>query len=123
MYDFASLGPHSEISAVAERSPASLLVLWRTLQPRRAAPTQVNNKVDMTFSEYDRAFQTEVREWLVRTGRDIRERQQRDVNSRLSREDHDHMAKALAAKGWAAPTGPRTRWRGIHPNPKLHLGP
>ncbi len=74
---------------------------------RRAAPTQVNNNVDMTFSEDDRAFQKEVRAWLDENwSSDIRERQQRDINSRLSREDTITWQKRLAAKGWAAPNWP-----------------
>ena len=63
--------------------------------------------MDMKFSEEDRAFQREVRSWLDEAwSSDIRERQQRDVNSRLTREDTVVWQKRLAEKGWAAPNWP-----------------
>jgi len=63
--------------------------------------------MDMKFSEEDRAFQREVRSWLDEAwSSDIRERQRRDVNSRLTREDTVVWQKRLAEKGWAAPNWP-----------------
>ena len=64
--------------------------------------------MDVAFSESDRAFQQEVREWLADAWPpEMREKQGRSASSRLTREDTIAWQKRLAEKGWAATNWPR----------------
>ncbi len=63
--------------------------------------------MDLTFSDADRKFQQEVRDWLATSWpEEARKRQARSALGRLSKEDHVRWQKALAAKGWAAVNWP-----------------
>lgn len=63
--------------------------------------------MNFEFSEADRAFQTEVREWLdVNWPSELRERQKVSALRKLTKEDHVEWQQKLAAKGWAAPNWP-----------------
>jgi alkylation response protein AidB-like acyl-CoA dehydrogenase len=64
--------------------------------------------VDLSFSDADRKFQQEVRDWLATSWpEELRRRQNRSAMQRLSKEDHVRWQKALAAKGWAAVDWPQ----------------
>ncbi len=64
--------------------------------------------MDLSFSDSDRKFQQDVREWLATAWPDdVRRRQSRSAMQRLSKDDHVRWQKALAAKGWAAVDWPR----------------
>ena len=64
--------------------------------------------MDLSFSDADRKFQQEVRDWLATAWpEEVRKRQARSALSRLSKEDHVRWQKALAAKGWAAVDWPK----------------
>ncbi len=64
--------------------------------------------MDLNFSEEDRAFQQDVREWLeINWPEEERERAARSAMRRMSKEDHVRWQKALAAKGWATPNWPK----------------
>ncbi len=64
--------------------------------------------VDLSFTDADRTFQREVRNWLATAWpKDLRQRQARSALGRLSKDDHVRWQKALAAKGWAAVNWPK----------------
>jgi len=59
--------------------------------------------VDFAFSEDDRQFQAEVREWLQQAWpEEMRERQARSALEKLSKDDIVRWQQKLAEKGWAA---------------------
>jgi len=63
--------------------------------------------LDLTFSEADREFQQEVRTWLEEAWpKEMRDKQARSAQGRLSKEDLVAWQKRLAAKGWAAVNWP-----------------
>jgi len=63
--------------------------------------------VDFSFSEEDRSFQREVREWLDQAWpREMRERRATSALEKLSKDDIVRWQKQLAEKGWAAPDWP-----------------
>jgi len=65
-------------------------------------------RVDLSFTDDDRRFQQQVREWLATAWpEEARKRQARSALGRLSKEDHVRWQKALAAKGWAAVDWPK----------------
>jgi alkylation response protein AidB-like acyl-CoA dehydrogenase len=64
--------------------------------------------VDLSFSDADRKFQQEVRDWLATAWpQEARKRQARSALGRLTKEDHVRWQKALAARGWAAVDWPK----------------
>jgi len=64
--------------------------------------------VNFSFTEEDRRFQEEVRQWLSTAWpEEVRTRQARSALGRLSKEDHVRWQKALHSKGWAATHWPR----------------
>jgi alkylation response protein AidB-like acyl-CoA dehydrogenase len=63
--------------------------------------------VNLAFSNEDRLFQAEVREWLESAWPiEMREKQSRSALQKLSRDDLVAWQKRLAAKGWAAVNWP-----------------
>jgi len=63
--------------------------------------------VHLTFTEEDRNFQHEAREWLETAWpEEMRERQRRSALGKLSKDDLVSWQKKLAAKGWAATNWP-----------------
>ena len=63
--------------------------------------------MDFSFSDEDRAFQGEVREWLdVAWPKDVRRRQAKSALGRVSKDQQSRWQQALAKKGWAAPNWP-----------------
>jgi len=63
--------------------------------------------VDLSFSDTDREFQSEVRAWLDEAWpQEMRDKQSRSAMGRLSKEDTIAWQKRLAAKGWAATNWP-----------------
>ncbi len=63
--------------------------------------------MDLTFSDADRAFQQEVREWLVQAWpQELRDKQARSALGKLSKDDLVGWQKRLAEKGWAATNWP-----------------
>ena len=63
--------------------------------------------MDFSFSDEDRAFQGEVREWLdVAWPKDVRRRQAKSALGRVSKGQQSRWQQALAKKGWAAPNWP-----------------
>jgi alkylation response protein AidB-like acyl-CoA dehydrogenase len=63
--------------------------------------------MNLEFSEADRAFQHEVREWLESAWPlELRERQARSALGKISKEDIVRWQKRLAEKGWAAVNWP-----------------
>ena len=71
--------------------------------------------MDLTFSDEDRAFQQEVREWLATAWpQEMRDKQRHSAAGRLSKEDHVRWQKALAERGWAA-----TNWPAEHGGAKF----
>jgi len=64
--------------------------------------------LDLSFTDDDRRFQRDVRDWLATAWpAEARERQARSALGRLTKEDHVRWQKALAAKGWAAVDWPK----------------
>jgi alkylation response protein AidB-like acyl-CoA dehydrogenase len=64
--------------------------------------------VDLSFSDADRKFQQEVRDWLATAWpEEARKRQARSALGRLTKDDHVRWQKALAARGWAAVDWPK----------------
>ncbi len=64
--------------------------------------------MDLSFSEADRRFQSELRDWLATAWpEEVRRRQARSALGKLTKEDHVRWQKALAAKGWAAVNWPK----------------
>jgi alkylation response protein AidB-like acyl-CoA dehydrogenase len=73
-----------------------------------AASPQPEYSVDLTFSEQDRAFQQEVRQWLATAWpEEMRRKQHRSALGKLAKDDMVRWQKALAAKGWAAVNWPK----------------
>jgi alkylation response protein AidB-like acyl-CoA dehydrogenase len=63
--------------------------------------------MNLEFSDADRRFQQEVREWLKTAWpQELRERQARSALGKLSKEDLVRWQKRLAEKGWAAVNWP-----------------
>ena len=63
--------------------------------------------MDISFTEEDRAFQKEVRDWLdVNWPEEIRQKQSKSALGRLSKDDLVGWQKRLAEKGWAATNWP-----------------
>lgn len=63
--------------------------------------------MDLSFSEEDRKFQQEVREWLETAWpKEMREKQARSALGKLSKDDIVAWQKRLYEKGWAAPNWP-----------------
>ena len=63
--------------------------------------------MDITFSEADRTFQEEVRTWLASAWpQEMRDKQARSAQGRISKEDIVAWQKRLAEKGWAATNWP-----------------
>ncbi|MEM7100795.1 MAG: acyl-CoA dehydrogenase family protein [Pseudomonadota bacterium] len=66
--------------------------------------------MDISFSDTDRAFQADVRNWLEEAWpAEVREKQAKSAVGRLSKEDLVAWQKRLAEKGWAA-----TNWPAEH---------
>ena len=64
--------------------------------------------MDLTFSEQDRAFQQEVRDWLSQAWpQEMRDKQARSALGKLSKEDLVGWQKRLAEKGWAGANWPK----------------
>ncbi len=64
--------------------------------------------MDFSFNAEDRAFQSEVREWLESAWpHDVRERQKKSALARVSKDEQVRWQQALAEKGWAATNWPR----------------
>ena len=64
--------------------------------------------MDLTFSEQDRAFQQEVRDWLSQAWpQEMRDKQARSALGKLSKEDLIVWQKRLAEKGWAGANWPK----------------
>ncbi len=63
--------------------------------------------MDFSFSEEDRAFQGQVREWLAQAWpEEVRLRKAKTATGRVWREEQIRWQQALAEKGWAAPNWP-----------------
>ena len=63
--------------------------------------------MDISFSEADRQFQTEVRAWLDEAWpQEMRDKQSRSAVGRLAKDDLVSWQKRLAEKGWAATNWP-----------------
>ncbi len=64
--------------------------------------------MDLSFSEEDRKFQQEVREWLETAWpQEMRDKQARSALGKLSKDDLVAWQKRLAEKGWAAVNWPK----------------
>jgi len=64
--------------------------------------------LDLTFSDDDRKFQSEVRAWLDDAWPEAsRKRQNRSALGRISKEEQIRWQRALYARGWAATHWPR----------------
>ncbi|MEQ8483670.1 MAG: acyl-CoA dehydrogenase family protein [Pseudomonadales bacterium] len=64
--------------------------------------------MDLTFSEEDRKFQQEAREWLETAWpKEMRAKQARSALGKLSKDDLVGWQKRLAEKGWVAPNWPK----------------
>ena len=64
--------------------------------------------MDLSFSQEDRTFQKEVREWLTTAWpRELRDKQRRSALGKLSKDDLVGWQKRLAEKGWAATNWPK----------------
>jgi alkylation response protein AidB-like acyl-CoA dehydrogenase len=64
--------------------------------------------VNLEFSDEDRRFQREVREWLATAWpEEVRRRTARSALGRLTKDDHVRWQKALHARGWAATNWPK----------------
>ena len=65
--------------------------------------------MDLTFSQQDRAFQQEVRDWLSHAWpQEMRDKQARSALGKLSKEDLVGWQKRLAEKGWAERIGQKS---------------
>ncbi|MEQ8783533.1 MAG: acyl-CoA dehydrogenase family protein [Roseibium album] len=63
--------------------------------------------MDLSFSDQDRQFQQEVREWLATAWpQEMRDKQARSALGKLSKDDLVGWQKRLAEKGWAAQNWP-----------------
>ena len=63
--------------------------------------------MDLSFSDADREFQRQVREWLdVAWPQEMRERSRRSALRHMSKDDQVRWQKALFERGWAAPNWP-----------------
>jgi len=63
--------------------------------------------MDLTFTEEDRAFQTEVRDWIqANYSDDLRARNDLSKNGYLAKEDMVAWQKKLHDRGWIAPNWP-----------------
>ena len=63
--------------------------------------------MDFSFSEGDRRFQLEVREWLEEAWpEEMRARQARSALGKLTKDDLVRWQKRLAERGWAATNWP-----------------
>ena len=63
--------------------------------------------MDFSFSDEDRAFQLEVREWLETAWpQAMRDKQDKSALRKLSKEDHVAWQQRLAERGWAARNWP-----------------
>ena len=62
--------------------------------------------MDLSFSEQDRAFQTEVRSFLEAWPQEMQDKKARSALGKLSKEDLVGWQKRLAEKGWAATNWP-----------------
>ncbi len=63
--------------------------------------------MDLTFSEADREFQKDVRQWLENAWpQELRDKQARSALGKLSKEDLVGWQKRLAEKGWATTNWP-----------------
>jgi len=63
--------------------------------------------MDFSFSDTDRDFQKEVRNWLDSAWpQEMRDRQAKSAMGRLSKDDHVQWQKRLNEKGWAATNWP-----------------
>jgi alkylation response protein AidB-like acyl-CoA dehydrogenase len=68
----------------------------------------VEYAVNLEFTEEERAFQQEVREWLETAWpQELRDRQARSALGKLTKEDLVSWQKKLAEKGWAATNWPK----------------
>lgn len=64
--------------------------------------------MDISFTEADREFQTDVRTWLEGAWpQEIRDKQARSASGSLSKDDLVAWQKRLAEKGWAATNWPK----------------
>ena len=64
--------------------------------------------MDLSFSEQDRAFQAEVRNFLDEAWpQEMRDKQSRSALGKLSKDDLVGWQKRLATKGWAATNWPK----------------
>ena len=79
--------------------------------------------MDLSFSDADRKFQQEVRDWLATAWpEEARKRQARSALGRLTKDDHVRWQKALAARGWAAVDWPKEHGgAGFTRNAELHF--
>jgi len=63
--------------------------------------------MDLSFSDIDREFQKEARQWLEQAWpEEMREKQSKSALGKLSKDDIVAWQKRLAAKGWAATNWP-----------------
>ncbi len=64
--------------------------------------------MDISFTEEDRQFQREVRQWLDEAWpQEMRDKQARSALGRLSKDDHVQWQKRLAERGWAGTNWPK----------------
>lgn len=64
--------------------------------------------MNLQFSEEDRQFQKEVRQWIEENyPQEMRERKQRSANGHLTKEDHVYWQQALYERGWAGLNWPK----------------
>lgn len=64
--------------------------------------------MDISFSQEDRKFQTEVRDWLAQAwSEELQAQQSKSALGRLSKDDIIGWQKKLAEKGWAATNWPK----------------
>ena len=74
---------------------------------RAAFRTTECNVMDLTFSDQDRAFQSDVRSWLeLAWPQEMRDKQSRSALGKLSKDDLVGWQKRLSEKGWAATNWP-----------------
>ena len=64
--------------------------------------------MNLKFSEKDKLFQDEVRQWLAEAWpQEMRDKQARSALGKLSKEDLVGWQKRLAERGWAGANWPR----------------
>ena len=64
--------------------------------------------MNLAFSDQDRSFQQEVRDWLIEAWpKEMRDKQSRSALGKLSKEDLVSWQKRLAEKGWAGANWPK----------------